>query len=183
MFTGFFAAVMTAGVVFLLFSIFFGEVADIDADVDVDIDVDGGLDLDVGDGTEARGLGCTVIAAGMAGFGSVGLMGSLAGWTLLYTVIVAVAFGLLFGRSTMAILNWVVRQQSNDLMTTQSLIGLEARITVDTPPGQIGEAMVQADSIIKYPVRALDETVMLHKGDVVRVYDVVNGRLVVSKLD
>jgi membrane-bound ClpP family serine protease len=62
------------------------------------------------------------------------------------------------------------------------LIGATARITVDTPPGELGEALVHAETLIKYPVRALDETTTLRKGDQVRVVQVTNGRLIVTRI-
>jgi membrane protein implicated in regulation of membrane protease activity len=170
-----FGAVMTAGVVFLLFSIFFGDMADLDTDADAIAD---GFSADP---AETRNLGCTVIAAFCAGFGGMGLLGSLAGWDIIFSLLAAVAFGLIFGRTTVAVLNFVVRQQSSDLLTGQSLVGGFARVTVDTPAGQTGEALVEGDTLIKYPVRAVSDDVELKKGDYVEIIEVQGGRLYVKK--
>lgn len=167
-----YGGVMASGLIFLLVSILFGDIGDVEMDVDMDAS-----------GGDARSLGCMVIAAFMAGFGSVGLMASFAGWDAAYSLLVALVFGLVFGRSTMGIMRWVLRQQSNDLLTGESLVGAQARITVNIPPGQVGEAMVTAKSVMKYPVVALDRELALHKGDIVQVEQVLNGRLVVTKIE
>lgn len=172
-----YGSIMTAGVIYLLFSVLFGGIADMDADVDVG----GGLDVNGGDASEVQGLGCSVIAAFLAGFGSMGLLGSLSGWSLLFSALAALVFGLIFGRTTIAVLRFVIRQQSNDLMTTNSLIGAFARMTVDTPPGQTGEALVESSSLIKYPVRAEGGEIALKKGDYVEIVRVEQGRLYVKK--
>lgn len=186
-----YAAIMTVGLIYLLFSIFFGGLADIDADVDVDFDLDpSGFDvgdiadavnLDGGDAAEARGLGCMVISAFLVGFGSVGLMASLSGWTLLFSLLVAFAFGMIFGRTSLAALRFVLRQEGGPVMNSKSLIGEFARITVNIPAGHTGEAIVEGESILKYPVRAVADDVVLNKGDYVEIIDVENGRLFVKK--
>lgn len=169
-----FAAIMAAGLTFLLISIFFGGLGDADF-------ADMGLDIgsDVGDGTD---FGCIVIAAFLAGFGSFGLLGTLAEWHVFFTILSALAFGLIFGRTTMAMFRFVLRQEHNELMTSNDLIGKRARVTVNVPPGKVGEALVEADSVMKYPIRHVDEAVELHKGDYVQVIDVVGGRLLVKNI-
>lgn len=187
-----FAAIMAAGVTFLLISIFLGDIADLDADVDVDvggidIDVDGALDGLAGDiagdadVAESRNLGCMVIAAFLTGFGAMGLMGSLADWSLFFSVLAGLAFGLIFGRSTAAVLSFVMRQESTDMVTTQSLVGTFARITIDVPAGRVGEAIAEGKSLIKYPVKATSDEVELKKGDYVEIVEVRQGRLYVKK--
>lgn len=185
-----FAAIMAGGVTFLLISIFLGDFADLDADVDVDIggiDVDGALDGLVGDivgdadVAEGRNLGCMVIAAFLTGFGAMGLLGCLAEWSLLFSVLAGLAFGLIFGRSTAAVLRFVVRQESTDLLTTDKLVGAFARITINTPAGHTGEAIVESESLIKYPVKAVSDDVELKKGDYVEIVEVRQGRLYVKK--
>ena len=187
-----FAAIMAGGVTFLLISIFLGDVTDVDADVDVDIggidiDVDGALDGLAGDiagdadVAEGRNLGCMVIAAFLTGFGAMGLLGSLAEWSLFFSVLAGLAFGLIFGRSTAAVLRFVVRQESSDLLTADSLVGTFARITIDIPAGRVGEAIAEGKSLIKYPVKALSDEVELKKGDYVEIVEVRQGRLYVKK--
>ena len=181
-----FAAIMAAGVTFLLISIFLGGMADLDTDVDVggiDIDGDGIADVFGGDGTpgESRNLGCLAISAFLAGFGAMGLLGSLAHWHLAFSLLAGLGVGLVLGRATTAILHFVVRQESSDLLTADSLIGAFARVTVNTPAGRTGEALVEGKSLLKYPVRVIGEGVELKKGDYVEIVEVRSGCLYVKK--
>lgn len=178
-----FAAIMIIGVTYLLISTVFGGLVDLDADFDADIDgVLDGLDgVNTDSSVEARGLGCSVISAFLAGFGSIGLLGTLSGWALPLSLIVALMAGLIFGRGVMGVLRYVTRQQSSALVTTESLIGNFARITVDVPAGHIGEALLETDTLTKYPVKAVSDTLELKKGDYVEVVDIQQGRLYVKK--
>jgi len=169
-----FIAIMTVGVTYLLISIVLGDLIDFDTDTDVDTSLDG-------DGAEARGLSCSVISVFLAGFGAVGLLGSLSGFPLIPSIIAGVVFGIILGRSMTAILQYVMRQQSNDLLTTDALIGSFARVTVDIPAGQTGEALVESDTVIKYATKAVSDEVILKKGDYVEIIDVKNGRIYVKK--
>ncbi len=178
-----FAAIMTIGLIYMLFSIFFGGLGDMDVDAG-DLDMGGigdAVDLDAGEASEARGLGCMAISAFLSGFGSVGLMASLSGGSLIFSVLVAFAFGLIFGRTSLGVLRFVLRQQGGAVMRNEALIGESARITVNIPPGRTGEAIVEGESILKYPVRAVSDDVALEKGDYVEIIDVENGRLFVKK--
>ncbi len=169
-----FVAIMTIGVTYLLISIVFGGLIDFDGD----IDIDGALDATE---SEATGLGCSVISAFLSGFGSVGLLGSLSGLSLIGSIIAGVIFGVIVGKLFTTVMQYVLRQQSNDLLTTQSLIGKMARITVDIPAGQTGEALVESESLIKYAVKAVSDEVELKKGDYVEIIDVHDGRIFVKK--
>ena len=174
-----FVAIMTIGVTYLLISIVIGGL--VDFDLDVDADIDGALDGMDATESEARGLGCSVISVFLAGFGAVGLLGSLSGFPLIVSIIAGVIFGGILGRAVTAVLRYVMRQQSNDLMTTRSLIGSMARITVDIPVGQTGEALVEGESLIKYAAKAVNDDVELKKGDYAEIIDVHDGRIFVKK--
>lgn len=179
-----FAAIMTAGMVYLLASLFLGGFG-ADVDTDIAVDADAGLDIHadaLSTGEEAMGIGCNVIAAFCVGMGSMGLLGTLANWNLLLTVLMSLLFGLLLGRVIQKGMRFVLRQQSNDLLTTDRLIGATARITVNIPEGRIGEALIEDEERIKYAVKNLaDEP--LQKGDKVVIENVQAGRLYVRKIN
>ena len=137
-----FAAIMTAGVTFLLISIFLGDFdldADVDVDVDLDLDVDGALDGILGDGeiSEGRNLGCMVISAFFSGFGAVGLMGSLSGWNVFFSILAGLFFGLVFGRSTAAAIRFVIRQEYTDLITTDDETKPKTRVRIVPHPSPV----------------------------------------------
>ncbi len=174
-----FASIMTLGVVYLLISLIFGGIVEgLHIDTHVDIHVDGFADADAG--AEGRGIGCSVIAAFLAGFGSVGLFGSLSGWNIIVSIIVSLLSGVLLARVVIAVLRFVVKQESSDLLKASDIVGSFARVTVNTPAGKKGEALLEGRELIKYPVKNLNDT-PLKKGDYVEVIEVSGGTLYVKK--
>lgn len=172
-----FLIIMLVGLLYLLLMIFGGAVTVIDIDIDSALESTG-LDtvfgLDSAGGGEASGLGCGVIAAFLAGFGAVGLTGSIGGWNPLAMLVAAVLFGWLLGRAIVALLRFVYAQQSTDVFRSETLIGQSARVTIDSPAGKIGEAMVEEGEIRKYPIKEMSG-LALQRGDTVEIVD-INGR-------
>jgi membrane protein implicated in regulation of membrane protease activity len=165
-----FGAITLVGVLYFIVSLFVG---------DTDLDI-GGLHLDVGFvGSEDGEFGCMLIAAVMAGFGAVGLLGWFSRWDTLTTLVIAAVFGLVFGRGVVSLLRFVVRQQS-DSITDENLIGMMARVTIEVPADKTGEAMVQGAFVAKYPIRAVDGQ-PLHKGEMVQIVEVRDGLLFVQR--
>ncbi len=173
----FFAAALVAGIVYLVASLFLGGFgADADLGVDsADLPIDA-----LNTGEEAMGIGCNVIAAFCIGVGSMGLLGTAFQWNLLLTMLMSLLFGLLLGRVIQRGMRFVMRQQSNDLLTPQRLIGTTARITVNIPAERMGEAMVEGEERIKYPAKNIVNE-PLSKGDIVIIEEVRAGRLIVRK--
>lgn len=131
--------------------------------------------LDTTGAGEMSGLGCGVIAAFLAGFGAVGLTGSIGGWNPLVMLLAAVIFGWLLARAVVLLLQFVYAQQSTSVFQNETLLGLSARVTIDSPAGKIGEAMVEAEEVRKYPVREINGHA-LYRGDTVEIVD-VSGRV------
>lgn len=155
-----FGALTLAGLIYLVFSLFVG-------DTDLAIgDTDGGF----------TGL---LVAAFLAVFGVIGLLGTLSGWNLIMTLVAAAAIGLLMGRLIMAILCFVMRQQTAPIVA-EDLIGTSARVTIDTPAGKTGEAMVEEPHVSKFAIRETSGA-ELKRGDQVEVVDVNNGVLYVKR--
>lgn len=178
-----YGAFLTAGGVYILANLFLGGLgADADfggADVDFDFDMDGSADA--GD-AEGVGISLNVIAAFCVGFGAVGLAGTLAEWSLLLTLLVALFMGLLVGRAFQKAMAFVLRQEGGVVINENSLMGTIARVTVPTPAGKMGEALIEEPERIKYTIRNIvDEP--LAKGDKVRVVGVDEGRLRVQKIN
>lgn len=184
-----FGGILTAGVVYILAMIFLGGLGDAGLDVDVDGDF-GGADVDIGtdisadiDGGaegEAVGISLNVIAAFCVGVGAIGLVASLSNWSLLLTLLSSILFGLFLGRFFQKMLQFVLRQQHSGLIKTNTLVGVQARITVNTPAGKLGEALLEEPERMKYPVKHIHDE-PLEKGDIVTVVEVKNGRLIVRK--
>jgi membrane protein implicated in regulation of membrane protease activity len=156
-----FAAITLAGVLYFLYSLFIGG------------DIDG---ADVGDGE----FTLMIAAAFAAGFGAVGLLGTLSGWALLTTLIVALVFGIILGRVVLSVLRYVMRQQSTSVSHIDHLIGTSARVTIEAPKGAISEAMVEGEYVQKYAVKEVNGAA-LHRGDVVEVVNAEGSLLFVKK--
>jgi membrane protein implicated in regulation of membrane protease activity len=178
-----FGALMLLGVLYLLLMIFSGLGHAIDMDVDGALDKSGlsavfGLDKTAAD--EASGLGCSVIAAFLAGFGAVGLTGTLLDWPLPLILIAALVVGVLLGRGVARALRFVYAQQSTAVYANEELIGQFARVTINSAAGKTGEALVEGDHILKFPIREVGGA-ELRRGDTVEIVDVQGRFLLVKK--
>ena len=178
----FYGSMLLAGSVFLLISIALGGLGEAVLGADFGFDLDLDLDLDLGEveASEGRNLGCLTIAAFLAGFGAVGLVATGLQLPLVLGLLFALAIGVLVGRLTMGLLRFVLRQQSSAVIDQTSLLGKEARVTIFTPAGHVGEALVESGMLMKYPVEAVDGSPLV-KGEIVTVLDVRNGHLIVRK--
>lgn len=178
-----FLAIMLLGVLYLLLMIFSGLGHVLDFGLDGLLEgtgIDALFGLDTADADEISGVGCSIIAAFLAGFGAVGLTGSLLNWSLPLIIIMALLFGVLVGRLGLRALRFVYAQQSTAVYSAQNLIGLSARITIDSPAGKTGEALIESGHILKYPVKEVSG-VALKRGDTVEVVDVQGRFLHVKK--
>jgi membrane protein implicated in regulation of membrane protease activity len=162
-----FGAMTLIGVVYFLFTILSGN------DLFGDLHLPG---IDLGDG-----FGCTVLAVFLAGFGSIGLLGVTSGWSLVTTIIAALLFGLVLGRLAVGLLRYVFRQQSGTILAREAqLIGTSARVTIDSPEGKTGEAMIEGEHVEKFPVKEVNGAA-LRRGDHVEVVEINGGILYVKK--
>ena len=165
-----FGAITLAGVIYFAFSILFGG----------DHGLGDALNLDaIGLGDADGGFGCMIIAAFMSVFGVIGLLGTLSGWNLLMTLVAAAAIGVLMGRLVKAFLRLIMAQQTASI-SPEDLIGMVARVTIDTPAGKTGEAIMDSAHVTKFPVRETSGAA-LNRGDQVEVVDTNNGILYVKR--
>jgi membrane-bound ClpP family serine protease len=156
-----FLIVTLLGVGYFLFSIIFGELTD-----------------GIADGE----FGTLLIAAFAAGFGAFGLLGSLSGWSLPVTVLFSIGFGIVAGLLVRWLLRLLMRQQTEGSISgMEALIGLTGRVTIDSPAGKTGEAMLEgAQHVTRSAVKEVSGAA-LKRGDVVQVVNVESGLLYVKK--
>jgi membrane protein implicated in regulation of membrane protease activity len=190
-----FSALLAVGTVYILAILLLGGIGDavgevgaIDADIDTDFDIDGDADVDfdadaASDAeSEAVGISLNVLAAFSVGVGAMGLVASLNDWSVLLTVLASLLFGLLLGRFFQVVMTWILRQQGGDVRSAVSLVGLRARVTVDTPAGSLGEALIEEPERMKYTIEHLQDE-PLEKGETVQVVEVEGSRLKVRRLE
>ncbi|HLA44257.1 MAG TPA: hypothetical protein VJZ27_12515 [Aggregatilineales bacterium] len=182
-----FASVMLVGVIYMLVSLIFGELIDFDGDFDLapdlDLDVDAsGLDLNTHTSAAGEGfnIGCASVAAFLASFGAMGLVGTLSGVSLIGSLAGATVLGLLIGRLAMAAIAYLKTQESTRVSSERELIGRIARVTINSPAGKVGEVMIEAEQLLKFPVKEIHDAA-LHRGDTVNIIDISGGTLLVEK--
>jgi membrane-bound ClpP family serine protease len=156
-----FGICLVLGVGYLLFTIVLGDLAE-----------------GAGDGEFNLLLG----AIFLAGFGAFGLLAVLSQWSLAATLLSAVSFGYVVGRGGLWLLRAVLRQQTQDsIEVIDALVGMSARVTIDTPEGKIGEAMIEnGRHITRSAIKEVDGHA-LKRGDIVQVINAESGLLYVKK--
>lgn len=164
----FFAIILGIGALYLLLLIFTGAGDALD------------LDFNLGDGTdslgEAAGISLNVIASFMVAFGAVGLSGTLAGWNPILILALATVIGYIIARILSRFIRFIYAQQSDTVESSQRLVGMMARITINSPAGKTGEAIIEGDQhITKYAVREVNNA-PLQRGDRVQIMS-LDGRL------
>lgn len=169
----FFGGILAAGAVYIVAQLFLGGLAEAGFDTDVSADADSGE-------SEALGISLNVIAAFCVGVGAMGLVASLNDWSVIITILSSLLFGVLLGRLFQVGFGYVLRQQHSGLIAGDTLVGNIARVTVDTPAGKLGEAMLEEPERMKYPIKHMDDA-PLSKGETVVVIKVEGGRLYVRR--
>lgn len=180
-----FGMMLVFGVGYLLLMIVggLGEMSDFGVDGVFDsLGLDAVFGFEVGDAAEASGLGCSVIAAFLAGAGAVGLTAALSGWSFLESLVAALVSGFVLARVTVAVMRFFYRQQSDSIhFSARDLVGQSGRVTIDSAPGTTGEIMLDYGEIAKYPVKETDNQA-LRRGDVVEIIGVEGRFLRVRKV-
>ena len=173
----FFTIIFGLGALYLLLMIFsgLGDALDINLNFG-DTDLSGTDSLG-----EATGIGLNVIASFMVAFGAIGLSGSLAGWHLGVILVVATSVGYIVARLLSRFIRFIYAQQSDTIESSQRLVGMMARVTINSPAGKTGEAIIEGDQhITKYAVREVDN-LPLSRGDRVQVISLTGRLLNVKK--
>lgn len=139
-------------------------------------------DLSANGAAELKGVGCGVLAAFMAGFGGIGFTATRAGWPALVALVVAIAVGYVLGFAVARLMRVAILSQSTERFSSQDLIGHSARVTIHTPPGATGEAMIEDGQVVRYAIREVNG-VELNRGDLVVIVAVEGNQLRVRKQD
>jgi hypothetical protein len=164
-----FVLITLVGVLFFLYVIFFsGDTSD---------------ETTIPDTAGGEGAEFTVMlaAAFMAVFGAVGVLGTLSGWDLLFTLGVGTGLGIVTGRSVRGVLRLILRQQTPAVThNIADLVGSTARVTISVPPGKVGEAIIDDVDVTKYPIIEVTGAA-LERNDQVQVVAVESDVLQVKR--
>lgn len=176
-----FGTFLLVGLVYLILTIVGGVFDSLDLGIDGALEAIG-LDVVLGlEGSEAAGLGCSVLAAFAAAFGAVGLVSTLSGWGVILSLLVALAVGMVMARLSSAALRYVYAGQHSDVRSIQELIGKTGRVTIGSSAGESGEIMVETEEVARYVVKEMDGSA-LERGDIVEIILVDDRYLRVRKI-
>jgi membrane protein implicated in regulation of membrane protease activity len=162
----FYLAVAGLGLVLLLLSIIFGELFDF-------------LDVDVGDG-EGGPISGTVIAAGMAAFGSAGALATYYGWGVLLSAGTAIAAAIAFGALSAWVLATLYHQTGGTDSSLGVLQGRLGQVTTSIPASGPGEVMVTGVDTTVHRIARSAGGQAIRVGSIVRIVDVIGSTLVVE---
>jgi membrane protein implicated in regulation of membrane protease activity len=169
----FFIIILGLGALYLLLMIFSGLGDSLDININTDLSGTDSLG-------EATGIGLNVIASFMVAFGAIGLSGTLAGWHIGVSLVTATIIGYFVARLLSRFIRFIYAQQSDTIESSQRLVGMMARVTINSPAGKTGEAIIEGDQhITKYAVREINNA-PLERGDRVQVVS-LDGRMLSVK--
>ena len=80
----------------------------------------------------------------------------------------------------MTLLRFVYNQQSTSVYSSSDLIGMSARVTIDSPAGKTGEAIVEHGEVRKYSIQEINGAA-LKRGDTVEILEADSHILKVKK--
>ena len=141
------------GFAVLALSVFFGgdSDADVEIDVDADVDIDADADADVGIGGGGVGFhwfSVKVWAAFATAFGAGGAIARTRGVGTGWSLVIAVASGVVLGAIVNSMITFICRQQSSSSFSDQSFIGKEGEIVLGIRPDSIGRVRAQIGSTV-----------------------------------
>lgn len=160
------------GFVILMLGILGGD-ADVDTDTDIDLDAEWLSDA----------LNLKALSAGLIGFGVVGwAIGRAELGTMVTLVIAAIGFIAFMYFAVVLVVRPLRRQQSNTLTNRSSYLSLQAKVTLEIRPDQIGQVELLNSNQVKVTERAkaLEPDQTIPKGSEVMVMSVEPGHVVVA---
>jgi membrane protein implicated in regulation of membrane protease activity len=164
-------AIAAAGLVFLLISVFFGEISDhFDTSLDHDLD-HGGPSF----------FSPRVMSVFATAFGGVGAIATSYGWSPLPASGAGFASGVALGTVVLAFARFLYRQQATSEVRTNDLVGQSARVVVAIPPGGVGQVRCRiGEELVDKIARARDGG-MVPENAAVRVEEVLGETVIVTK--
>jgi membrane protein implicated in regulation of membrane protease activity len=166
-----FLAIASAGFLFLLVSLLFGEISDL---------FDGGLDHDFSHGGPGF-FSTRVISVFVTAFGGFGAIATHYGLSPLPASGVGFASGLVFAGGVYVFARFLFSQQASSEVRAHDLVGQTARVVVTIPPGGVGQVRCRlGEELIDKIARAHDGAAIPENASV-RVEEVLGETVVVKK--
>jgi len=167
-----FLVIAAAGLIFLLISLFFGEIFEhFDTSLDHDLD-HGGPSF----------FSPRVMSVFVTAFGGVGAIATQYGLGPLPASGMGFVSGLLLSSIVLAFARFLYRQQASSDVRTTDLVGQTGRVVVSIPPGGVGQVRCRiGEELVDKIARTRDGGVVA-ENSAVRVEEVLGETVIVSKL-
>lgn len=175
-----FISIALGGFGILMITLLLGGDHDVEVDHDISLDVDGDADHDVGGGH--HWLSLKVWAAFATAFGAGGSIAKSLGFSTLWSVGIALGFGLVVGFAADAIIVFFYKQQTSSGYSIQDLVGKTGFVILGITPGNYGEVQVRIGStLICRRAKADDDKEEIKQGQQVTVLAADSSSLLVRK--
>lgn len=166
-----FLGIAVIGFVFLLISLVVGDIFD---SLGFDLGLDGGAD---------GALDSRVISVFVTAFGGFGAIGIQMGLSIVFSSLLGLGGGVLFGGLVSLFGRFLYRQQSSSSVTTAQLVGRSAQVIVPITPGSLGQVSCRVgEERVEKLARTRDNR-EIKAGATVRVDEVAGDSLIVSPYD
>ena len=167
-----FLVIAAAGLIFLLFSLFFGEIFEhFDTSLDHDLD-HGGPSF----------FSPRVMSVFVTAFGGVGAIATHYGMGPLPASGMGFVSGLVLSSIVLAFARFLYRQQASSEVRTTDLVGQTGRVVISIPPGGVGQVRCRiGEELVDKIARTRDGGVVAENA-AVRVDEVLGETVIVSKL-
>src|SRR5688572_29123637 len=164
-----FLAIAAVGFLFMMISLFFGEILD---------HFDGGLDHDLDHGGpgffSTRAMGVFITA-----FGGFGAVATHYGLTPFPAAMVGLASGLVFGSAVYAFARFLYGQQATSELRSADLVGQSARVVVTIPAGGIGQIRCRLGEELVDKVARANDGLSIPENATVKVEEVLGEVVIV----
>jgi membrane protein implicated in regulation of membrane protease activity len=166
-----FLVIAGAGLLFLLVSLFFGEISEhFDTSLDHDLD-HGGPSF----------FSPRVMSVFVTSFGGVGAIATYYGLSPILASLTGFASGVALSALVLAFARFLYRQQATSEVRAHDLVGQSARVVVAIPPGGVGQVRCRiGEELIDKIARARDG-LLVPENAAVRVEEVLGETVIVSR--
>jgi membrane protein implicated in regulation of membrane protease activity len=167
-----FLVIAGAGLLFLLVSLFFGEVFEhFDTSLDHDLD-HGGPSF----------FSPRVLSVFVTAFGGVGAIATHYGLSPVPASGLGFASGLVMSLLVLAFARFLYRQQASSEVRMSDLVGQHARVVVAIPPGGVGQVRCRIGEELVDKIARVRDGTTVPENAAVRVDEVLGETVIVSKL-
>ena len=166
-----FLAIAAGGVIFLLISLFFGEISE---------HFDTALDHDLDHGGPSF-FSPRVMSVFVTTFGGVGAIATYYGLAPLPASLAGFASGVALSAIVLAFARFLYRQQASSEVRSSDLVGQTARVVIAIPPNGVGQVRCRIGEELVDKIARTRDGILVPENAAVKVEDVLGETVIVSR--